>query len=99
MRITETQRVAITDSVKDVLGEAAVVRLFGSRADDAKRGGDIDLYIETDGNSFDLQKKASLIYAKICLKLGDELPIDIIIKGRDSHALPIHSDGIKGLRL
>ncbi|WP_297449468.1 nucleotidyltransferase domain-containing protein [Ferrovum sp.] len=99
MRITEAQRVAIVDSVMETFGVGAVVRLFGSRADDSKRGGDIDLYIETDDNSPDLRKKIPDVYAKICLKLGDELPIDIILKEVDAPVRPIHAEGMKGVRL
>ena len=48
MRLTTEQRRIIRDTVREVLGPDARVRLFGSRIDDTKRGGDIDLLIETD---------------------------------------------------
>ena len=46
MRLTPDEASAISAAARDVFGPAAVVRLYGSRADDAKRGGDIDLLIE-----------------------------------------------------
>ena len=46
MRLTPDEASAISSAARDVFGPAAVVRLFGSRVDDAKRGGDIDLIVE-----------------------------------------------------
>lgn len=48
MRITEEQRASIVRAVKRRFGPSARVLLFGSRVDDAKRGGDIDLLVETE---------------------------------------------------
>jgi len=45
MRLTQAQVEAIRNSAKEVFGEGAKVWLFGSRVDDAKRGGDIDLLV------------------------------------------------------
>lgn len=46
MRITDSQRDAILREVASILGPGASVWLFGSRASDTARGGDIDLYVE-----------------------------------------------------
>lgn len=48
MRLTEAQCKLIKFTVADVIGEESRVWLFGSRVDDTKRGGDIDLLIETE---------------------------------------------------
>ncbi|MEA1958893.1 MAG: nucleotidyltransferase domain-containing protein [Chloroflexota bacterium] len=48
MRLTDTQRQTIQNIVTDELGPGVSVKLFGSRLDDAARGGDIDLFIELD---------------------------------------------------
>jgi predicted nucleotidyltransferase len=48
MRIEKSEALAAVGVVRKYLGTSAVVWLFGSRADDAQKGGDIDLYVETD---------------------------------------------------
>jgi uncharacterized protein len=47
MRLTSDQVLTILGTASRLLGEAAVVYLFGSRLDDRARGGDVDLLIET----------------------------------------------------
>ena len=59
MRITAKQHSAIKQAAQQHFGENSIVRLFGSRIDDAARGGDYDLLIEADLNA------AQLIEAKL----------------------------------
>ncbi|MDO8464822.1 MAG: nucleotidyltransferase domain-containing protein [Gallionella sp.] len=47
MRITNAQAEQAVTIIRDSLGAEAAVWLFGSRTDDTKRGGDVDLYAET----------------------------------------------------
>ena len=47
MRITPTQARQTVAIIRDYLGPEAAVWLFGSRADDTRRGGDVDIYAET----------------------------------------------------
>lgn len=51
--------------------------LFGSRADDNKRGGDIDLYIETSEKERLLDKKVKLL-VRLNRELGEQ-KIDVVI--------------------
>lgn len=46
MRLTETQTQAIRQIALQVTGTEARVRVFGSRQNDAARGGDLDLMLE-----------------------------------------------------
>lgn len=50
MRLTEAQVKAIQDNFSVSFMEGDKIWLFGSRVDDSKKGGDIDLYIETNYN-------------------------------------------------
>ena len=43
MRLTGREVTAIKKATKDVLGEGAQLRVFGSRTNDLAKGGDIDL--------------------------------------------------------
>jgi predicted nucleotidyltransferase len=79
MRLTPDQQQAIGDTVREVFGPAATVRLFGSRIDDTRRGGDIDLLVQTD-----LRDPAAALDAKLDLlirlkrRIGDRR-IDIVL--------------------
>ena len=53
MRLNEDQRTAIRNAVTRHFGPGATVLLFGSRVDDTKSGGDIDLLVELPNNEAD----------------------------------------------
>ena len=57
MRLTPHEVEAIKAAAREVFGPTAVVRVFGSRADDAKRGGDLDLYLEVDSGGWSLRRR------------------------------------------
>ena len=48
MRLSEQQQQDIIECVTQHISIDARIWLFGSRVDDAKKGGDIDLYIQVD---------------------------------------------------
>lgn len=78
MRLTEHEKKSIIHNAKLVFGESSKVYLFGSRVDDNKRGGDIDLFIECEKEHNNLEHKlefSSSLYESI-----GEQQIDIILK-------------------
>ena len=80
MRLSEKNLLAIKESFVQVFLPDDHLWLFGSRVDDTKKGGDIDLYVETHLNTWKeiLQKKRDLSVA-IQLRIGEQ-KIDIVIK-------------------
>jgi len=73
--------------------------LFGSRTDDAAKGGDIDLYIELPPEDYAYAKKLRF-WCELIKQLGDQ-KIDVVINklGVSPH-LPIHEVArTKGIRL
>ena len=46
MRLTEDQTRIIRQLAREVAGNRSLIRVFGSRLDDAAHGGDIDLLLE-----------------------------------------------------
>lgn len=92
MRLTATQVQVIRDMAQRCFGADAEVWLFGSRVEDSKRGGDIDLFIETDLPSPDEAWAAQRKFlAGLYLELGEQ-KIDVVVKRRgDTRQLPIHA--------
>lgn len=89
MRLTESQRSIVREEVARAFGEAASVRLFGSRIDDHARGGDIDLHIEADAPSSDqLLERELRLRARLWRRLGDRR-IDIVVLPRGRAPRPI----------
>ena len=80
MRISDSEHTKIVALAKRHFGQNAVVRLFGSRTDDGRIGGDIDLHIQAD--SSDLAILANELEFAVGLKdlIGDQ-KIDVIVRG------------------
>jgi len=76
MRLSEYELISIVESFEKHF-HAGDIFLFGSRTDDTQKGGDIDLYIDTQ-DSADLFDKKLHLLADIKTKLGDQ-KIDIVI--------------------
>jgi uncharacterized protein len=80
MRLSEYERTSIRDAVTNFIPDAQIL-LYGSRTDDAKRGGDIDLLILTP-NEVDLRTRLSM-EARMWEKIGEQ-KIDILIEKPDA---------------
>lgn len=88
MRLTAEQRSAIVEETTRAFGPTARVCLFGSRVDDARRGGDIDLHIEAEGSAAELLDRELALYAQLIRRLG-ERRIDIVVQPRGAAPRPI----------
>ncbi len=93
MRLSKREIELIKNKVQTVFGDA-IVYLFGSRMNDRKKGGDIDLYIVSNS-------KENLFRKKIRLKtlLEDVLykPVDIIVSTNKERL--IEKEAIKGIQI
>lgn len=79
MRLDNVQRRALKLALKD-LSIKDEVYLFGSRVDDNKRGGDIDLLIYSQQPGFDLARRVTRDFFKNCEEKIDVLvvnPVDM----------------------
>ncbi len=77
MRLNETERSAIKSAMQKHFDATARVYLFGSRTDDQKRGGDIDLFIETELQGEELLLAKLRTMSEIQRRIGDR-KIDIV---------------------
>lgn len=94
MRLTSQAQTAIVQTFQQSFSTEDHLWLFGSRVDDTKRGGDIDLYIETQENDTSkiLNQKIQFL-VNLEKKIGEQ-KIDVVIK-TPQKTLPIHTEARK----
>jgi predicted nucleotidyltransferase len=77
MRLNQFEIDAITTVAKQHFGNEVHVSLFGSRTDDSKKGGDIDLFISSSDEQY-LNLKAKIEFlADLKQRIGDR-KIDVV---------------------
>lgn len=76
MRLSQHECEVVKFQVQHIFGQEAKVFLFGSRVDDLKKGGDIDLFIQTSDQS-DLFMKKIRFLARVKKILGAQ-KIDVV---------------------
>lgn len=96
MRLTARQVSSIQNTFKRHFLPADKLWLFGSRVDDHKKGGDIDLYIETQyDNLIIVAEKQIQLIVDLKKEMGDQ-KIDVIINLLPLHqTLPIYQEARK----
>ena len=82
MRLNNKEIAAIKEVTREVFGDNATISLFGSRTDNNKKGGDIDLFIQCNcqisrEEQYQLKIKFLVQLKKI---IGDQ-KIDVLING------------------
>ncbi len=78
MRLLSEEREAISEAVAKFDSEAEVY-LFGSRVDDTKRGGDIDILVISDK----IDKHSIFLIEEEIFKKIEEQKIDFVLSGGD----------------
>ena len=89
VRLSTTEIEAIRAAVSRQLGDRACIRVFGSRAREDEKGGDIDILIETDRKLPSRVATACRLASELQMQLGDQ-KIDIIIIDPETREQPIH---------
>ncbi len=77
VRLSDKEIKIIKETAKEIFGSNAKVYIFGSRADLNKKGGDIDIFIETNKKT-PLQDELKFL-AKLEIK-GIERKVDLVVK-------------------
>lgn len=79
MRLTPFERDTLKAAAQDSFETGVVVRLFGSRVDDSRKGGDIDLLIETRLDDPERIARAHTQFlSRVYTRLGEQ-KIDVLI--------------------
>lgn len=99
VRLTDIQQQVIVEVFKKHFGPEDHLWLFGSRVDDTKRGGDIDLFIESleTDPQVTFEKKLDFL-VEVKTKIGDQ-KIDIVIGSPQDDALIYEQARLTGIRL
>lgn len=99
MRLTNQQVAFIKKATRDLFGNDAKVWLFGSRVDDTRRGGDVDLLVEAGEGV----KNPTLLGAKLSAKVSRQMHgrrVDVVIESPETSKQPIHEIARReGIRL
>ena len=90
MRLSNEYIDEIKSQAARQFGDGVDVYLFGSRVDDDKKGGDIDLLLELSRRPDDLAQKITRLNGALQLKLGLQ-KIDIVVHTPGQPRLPIHA--------
>ncbi|MBP9764035.1 MAG: nucleotidyltransferase domain-containing protein [Gammaproteobacteria bacterium] len=101
MRLTEKETKSICEAFLSHFSKNDHLWLFGSRVDDAKKGGDIDFYVETEEKDprIALEKKLSFLN-DLWSSLGEQ-KIDVVLNlTHDNFNLPIYQQAkLQGILL
>jgi hypothetical protein len=89
MRLTNQQIQLIRNAVDQIAGDRCRVRVFGSRLDESKHGGDVDLLLELT----DAVDNPALIASSVSAHVSRAMygrKVDVLISAPNLMRLPIH---------
>ena len=89
---------AIKDEVKSCFGPSARAVLFGSRIDDRKRGGDIDLLIQPRQSLDDAFRRKVEFLVHLKSRIGDQR-IDVVVASPDDDRPVVRIAEAEGVEL
>lgn len=89
MRLTDYQIQAIRRLAREVAGDQARVRVFGSRLDDTAHGGDLDLMLELPEPVDNPALMAARMAAKVSRAMFGR-KVDVLLSAPNLMRLPIH---------
>ena len=89
MRLTPAQIDAIKSTAQAVLGECVQVTVFGSRVDDAAKGGDVDLMVEVNQVLLEPALAAARIASRVSRAMHGR-KVDVLLKASNLLEQPIH---------
>jgi predicted nucleotidyltransferase len=89
VRLSPKEIDVIRATVSRQLGDDACIRIFGSRAREDEKGGDIDILIETERQLPSRVAAVCRIASELQMQLGEQ-KIDIIIIDPETREQPIH---------
>lgn len=96
MRISEFEKEVIINAIRKNFNEVKKIILFGSRIDDSKRGGDIDVLLITSDDDVFIKKIHALIDMQ--LRLGEQR-IDLLTANAEDERLIVKKSKKEGLVL
>jgi predicted nucleotidyltransferase len=94
MRLSPDQLRAIKTLIEREFDADTRIWLFGSRVDDSRRGGDIDLYIETEH-----PRLLNELRCKVDIEEAVDLHVDLIVALPDDHRPIARIAKSQGIRL
>ncbi|SDO63513.1 Nucleotidyltransferase domain-containing protein [Halomonas shengliensis] len=89
MRLNQHEIDVIKTAAAEIFGKKAEIRLFGSRVDDAARGGDIDLMVTVTQPVENPAWDCARLEGSIIMKLGEQ-KIDVLLEAPGLKRFPIH---------
>jgi len=99
VRLSPQTQTIIRDTAREIFGPQVTTLVFGSRVDDAARGGDIDLIVQLEQPVPQRERKALQLVARLQRRLGMQ-PIDVLVVDPQTEILPVHEEAFRtGVRL